>query len=300
MRVVSLLPAATEIVAALGALEMLVGVTHECDHPSVVRSRARVTESTLSSGGAATVDREVRQRAAAGEALFTLHERTIGALHPDLVITQALCDVCAVNESDVRALAARLSPPPRVLTLGATTLDGVLDDVRHVGEALHVADDAAELIDGLRLRMRAVHNTLARAAAPRPRVAVIEWTEPVFVAGHWVPDMVRRAGGRDVLGYAGVQSRQFTSADVAAANPEVIVVAPCGYALDRATSDAAALLARAGWEWARERAVWAIDANAFVSRPGPRLTDGVEIMARMFNPALFSPLDDSHARRLTE
>lgn len=299
MRVVSLLPAGTEMVAALGALEHLVGVTHECDHPPVVGSRARVTRSAVAVGAApGAVNAQVAQLSAGGAPLFTLDERLIIALRPDLVLTQALCDVCAVSEHDVRALAARIVPAPRVLTLSATSLDGVMADLRAVAEALALADEGAELLQGLATRVRHVHETLKAARAPRPRVAVIEWTDPVFPAGHWTPEMVRRAGGIDVVMEPGAHSVATEMARVVAADPEIVLVAPCGYDVARAEAEARSLLADARWRWLAGRQVWAVDANALVSRPGPRLVDGIETFARIFNPALFSPIDPDRARRV--
>jgi iron complex transport system substrate-binding protein len=295
VRTVSLLPAGTEMVAALGALEHLVGITHECDHPEVVRSRARVTRSAVDARAApGAVDAQVRALADGGAPLFTLLEQQIAALRPELILTQALCDVCAVRETDVRALAGRLSPEPRVVTLSGTTLDGVLADVAAVGDALGVADEAEELLDGLRARLGLVHETLKAARAPRPRVAVLEWTDPVYAAGHWVPEMVRRAGGADVLASPGEHSRPRSLADVAAADPEVVVIAPCGYDVKRAAAEARRVARLEAWAWLGGRRVWAVDSNALLSRPGPRLTDGVETLARIFNPTLFSELDPMH------
>lgn len=299
MRVVSLLPAGTEMVAALGALEHLVGVTHECDHPPVVCSRARVTRSAVAVGAApGAVNAQVAQLSASGAPLFALDEPLIAALRPDLVLTQALCEVCAVSEDDVRALAARLTPPPRVLALSATSLDGVMADLRAVAEALAIADEGAELLKGLAARVRHVHETLQAARAPRPRVAVIEWTDPVFPAGHWTPEMVRRAGGVDVVMQPGAHSVATEMTHVAASDPEIVLVAPCGYDVSRAEAEARSLRADARWSWLAGRQVWAIDANALVSRPGPRLVDGIETFARIFNPALFSPIDPDRARRV--
>lgn len=297
MRVVSLLPSATEIVAALGAADHLVGVTHECDHPTIVASRARVTSCRVNVEAApGAIDAQVRAITSAGTSLYELDETLIAALRPDLIITQALCEVCAVLESDVRALASRLTPVPAVVSLSATTIDGVFADIGRVASAISMESEAEELLLGLRARMALVHQALKGAAAPRPRVAVIEWSDPVFAGGHWVPEQVRRAGGIDVLGEAGEHSKVFTLASVAAADPEIVVVAPCGYSLDRAASEATALLDQPRWSFLRGRQVWAIDANAFTSRPGPRLVDGIEALARIFNPAHFSPLDDEHAR----
>ena len=300
MRVISLLPSATEIVAALGGMEHLVGVTHACDHPPLVDSRVRVTRTAIDDTAApGAVDAQVREIAESGRPLYALYEDRIRALHPDLILTQALCEVCAVMESDVREVAARLSPVPRVITLAATSFDGVLDDIRVVGEALGLADEATEFVSGARARLRTVHETLTTAKAHRPRVAVIEWGDPLYAAGHWVPEMVRRAGGVDVLAQPGEHSVVVTLGAVRAADPDVILIAPCGYDLARSVAEGERLLARPEWAWARDRRAYALDANAFASRPGPRLVDGVEVMARLFHPTLFTPVEPAFARSLT-
>jgi iron complex transport system substrate-binding protein len=299
VRVVSLLPSATEIVAALGALESLVGITHECDHPAQVASRLRVTTSLVDGAGApGAVDEQVRALVSAGTPLYALDEARIRSLRPDLILTQALCDVCAVMETDVRALAARLTPPPEVVSLSATTLDGVLADIARAAHALALDDEGEELLAGLRARMLRVHDTLKAARAPRPRVAMLEWTDPLFAAGHWVPEMIRRAGGIDVLAEAGGHSKVVPCEAVAAAAPEIVLVAPCGYGVERAVEEARRLLARPDWTL-RDSAVWALDGNALTSRPGPRVVEGIEVMARIFNPALFTPLDAGYAVRVS-
>jgi iron complex transport system substrate-binding protein len=288
MRTISLLPAATEICAALGALDHVVGVTHECDHPPEAAGLPRVTGSAVPTHAPPSdVDAAVRAIAAEGTPLFTLDEPAIFALAPDVLLTQALCDVCAVSEGDVRAVAARLPTAPAVVTLGGTTLAGVADDVRRVADALGRPAAGAALVGALEARLAAVHEALKAARAPRPRVAVIEWTDPVFLAGHWGPEMVRRAGGVDVLGVAGAHSTTVALPALAAADPEVVIVAPCGYDLARAAAEAHAIAADPRWAWLAGRAVWAVDANAYVSRPGPRLVDGVELFARIFHPGLF-------------
>ncbi len=298
-RIVSLLPAATEIVAFLGATEHLVGITHECDYPDVVASRARVTHSAIPhSDNPAEVDAAVRAQSGQGHALFTLDEKRIRALHPDLLLTQALCDVCAVSESDVRALADRLSPSPRVVTLGGTSLDGVYADIQAVADAVDAKSDAEELLAGLRDRVKHVHDTLKAAKAPRPRVALVEWTAPVYLAGHWGPEQIARAGGLDVLGTAGAHSVPVSLETLAAAQPEIVLIAPCGYGLAAAVREAERLLDDAPWAWLSGRQVWALDANGLVSRPGPRIVDGIETMARIFNPIIFSKVDARHAQRV--
>ncbi len=299
MRVVSLLPAATEIVAFLGASESLVGITHECDYPEVVASRARVTHSAIPhSADPAEIDAAVKAQSGEGHALFTLDEPRIRALHPDVLLTQALCDVCAVRETDVQALATRLSPTPRVVTLGGTTLDGIYADIVAVADAMHEESDAEELLAGLRDRVKHVHDTLHAAKAPRPRVALIEWTAPVYIAGHWGPEQIKRAGGVDVLGTAGEHSATVEMSALELASPEFVLIAPCGYGLAASVAEARRLLTLPEWAWLKNRQVWALDANALVSRPGPRVVDGIETMARIFNPMLFSALDPRHAQRV--
>ncbi|MBL0890265.1 MAG: ABC transporter substrate-binding protein [Gemmatimonadaceae bacterium] len=299
MRIVSLLPAATEIVALLGATDHLVGVSHECDYPDIVGSRARVTRATIpDTHDPAAIDEAVREQHEAGLALFAIDEARVRALHPDLLLTQALCEVCAVRESDVRALASRLSPEPRVVTLGGTSLDGILDDLRRVGEALGAEDEVEETLAGLRDRVRHVHETLKAAKAPRPRVALVEWTEPVYLAGHWGPEQIKRAGGIDVLGVAGAHSVPVAMDALREAAPEIVLFAPCGYSLDAAAAEARRCLALPAWEWLRDRQVWALDANGLTSRPGPRVVDGIEAMARIFNPSLFTEVAGAHAVRV--
>ena len=299
MRVVSFLPSATEIVAALGQLDAIVGISHECDYPPDVRSRDVVTSSAIDSAAApGVIDVQVRDYVDTGRALYDVREDRVRALAPDVMVTQVVCDVCAVSEGDVRALATQLSPHPEVVTLGATTLDGIFSDIQRVAEALGVSARGEELVEHARSRMRAVHERLKAARAPRPRVAVIEWTDPIFAAGHWVPEMVRRAGGIDVLAEPGEHSTTRTLDQVRDATPQVILVAPCGFDLQRAAIDANRLLTTAEWVWARETQVWALDANSFLSRPGPRVVDGVELLAQVLHATLFGAPSSSAAQRL--
>jgi iron complex transport system substrate-binding protein len=299
MRVVSLLPSATEIVGALGALEHLVGVTHECDWPPVVNSRARVTTCAVdSTASPAAIDAQVRELSHSGTPLYGIKERLLRDLHPDVIITQSLCEVCAVHEGDVRALAASIVPAPTVVTLGATTLDEVFADIARVATALDLADEAEELLDGLRAQLRHVHETLKAAQAPRPRMAVVEWGDPIFTGGHWVPEMIHKAGGLDVIGTPGVVSKPISVDALRESSPEVLLFAPCGYNLARSIDETRRVLALDEWAWARQIPTWAIDANSYASRPGPRLVEGVEILARILHPTLFTPLDPTHAVRV--
>lgn len=288
MRLVSLLPSATEIVAALGALDQLIGVSHACDYPPQVTRLPRLTSTHVDDTAAPdAIDREVHDAAERGAPLYAVNESLLASLHPDVIVTQALCDVCAVRETDVRRIAAHLDHEPSVVTLSGTTLDGIFADIGRVGAAIDAPDEAEELLLGLRARLRSLHERLRGARAPRPRVAVLEWTNPVYTAGHWVPEMVHRAGGLDALAKAGEHSRAVTVADVEAGSPEMLIFAPCGYDLDRATREAELTLAREEWRWARGLPVWALDANALASRPGPRVVNGVETLAAVMHPGVF-------------
>lgn len=288
MRVAALLPAATGIVTALGASGQLVAVTHACTLPAG-RAIPRVTRSRVAPGDPAIVDQAVTDLAASGAPLFDLDADRLAALAPDVILTQAVCDVCAVREGDVRAAAARIQPVPRIVSLGASTVDGILADITLVGDAIGASDEAAELVAGLRARIRSVHERLKRAQAPRPRVAVIEWTDPPFGAGHWVPDIVRRAGGVDILGAIGEPSRRTTASDVRQAAPDVVIVAPCGVDLDGAVNEARAMREQPGWRWAADTPMWAIDANALTASPGPGVIRAIEVVAEILHPAIFGP-----------
>lgn len=299
MRIVSLLPSATEIVAALGALDELIGVSHACDYPPQVSGLRRVTRTHIDDTAApGVIDRHVRAAAERGAPLYEVNEALLASLRPDVIVTQALCDVCAVRETDVRAIVERLSPAPRIVTLSGMSIDGIVADIERVARAIEAPDEAEELIAGLRARLRSVHERLRAAHAPHPRVAVLEWTDPVYTAGHWVPEMVHRAGGVDALAAPGSHSRAIATANVAGAAPDVLVFAPCGYDLRRATREADETLRHSAWRWADGRAAWALDANALTSRPGPRLIDGIETMAALLHPSLFGAPPRDRAARL--
>lgn len=276
-RIVSLLPAATEVIARLDALDLLVGVSQFCDHPPDVRGLPRVTSNGLE------VD------------VPLLRE-----LKPTVIITQSLCDVCAPTQSGVQRVIEQLDPRPRVVTMSGSTMDGVWTDFRRIGAAIGREHDALELIESIAHRYRAVHDTLKAAKAPRPRVAVIEWLDPLFSAGHWTPELVRRAGGVDVVAEAGAHSVRMSVQRVRDANPELLLFAPCGHDVHRAERESRELLARDEWSWARELPAWALDGNALTSRPGPRLADAVEVMASIFAPSLFAPPSGEYARLIRD
>jgi iron complex transport system substrate-binding protein len=286
MRIISLLPSSTDAVVALGAGDQLVGVSHSCDGapPGVPVVTACAIDDDAPS---AQIDAAVREIAQESRALYSLDAAVIRRLRPDIIFTQGLCEVCAVSEGEVHRLAATIEPQPRVVSLSGGTIDGVLEDITAIGRAIDCAGEAEELVDGLRLRMRRVHDTLKAARAPRPRAVVLEWTDPLFAGGHWVPEQVRRAGGVDVIAEPGSHSHVVSAADVERAAPDVILVAPCGFGLERAQAEAVDLVAR--YPWTARSDVWALDANGLTSRPGPRVVDGIETMARIFAPSLFTP-----------
>ncbi len=281
MRIVSLLPSATEILFAVGAGDQVRGVTFECDFPEEARLRTIVSTTELPPGlTPGEIDDEVRARLAAGEDLYTLDEGALRDLDPDLVVTQDLCAVCALDSTEVDDALAHLGCRAEVLTLDPTTLEQVFESIGAVGRATGRERTADALVASLRRRLARVADAVA--GRPVPRVAVLEWTDPPFSSGHWVPDMVAAAGGRSVLGRSGTRSAPVRFEDVGAAEPDVVVVAPCGFGLEGARSQAEGLVAR---RLLPERAhVWAVDADAAFVRPGPRLVDGVEALAAMVHP----------------
>lgn len=281
MRIVSLVPHATELLFALGLGDDVVGVTHECDYPPAARDVQPVTYDVLAPGlSAGEIDAAVRERTAQGESIYELDDELLRELEPDLIVTQALCHVCAVSHDEVQALAVTLPGPPRVVSLDPRTYGETLGDVRTIAQATGAKDAALDLI--ARTARRADIVRLAVRDAPRPRVAAIEWLDPVFVAGHWTPQLIEMAGGEDVLGFAGEPSERSTWELVAAAHPDVVVVMPCGYDAARAVVEAeehADALRALG----ADRVV-AVDASSYFSRPGPRLVDGIELLAHILHP----------------
>jgi iron complex transport system substrate-binding protein len=283
MRIVSLVPHATELLFALGLGDDVVAVTHECDFPAAALSLPHVTRDVLPGGlSAAEIDAAVRERTERGEAIYELDSERLHELEPDLIVTQELCPVCAVSYDDVRAVAQTISSRPRVVALDPHTLGESFGDVRTIAQLTDSRDAALELIARQRARVDAVR--VAVRAAERVPVAAIEWFDPVFIAGHWTPQIVELAGGIDVLGFAGEHSEQTTWETVAAAAPRVVVCMPCGYDGKRSQHEAVQY-ADALRTLGAERIV-AVDAAAYFSRPGPRLVDGLELMAHILHPDL--------------
>jgi len=281
VRIVSLLPSTTEILFAIGAGDDVVGVTFECDFPEEARTRRIVSNTAMTHGlTPAEIDAEVKQRLAAGEDLYRLDEGALRELDPEVVVTQDLCAVCAVDVANVDAALEHLGCRAEVVTIDPMTLEAVLTSIQTLGKVSGRIDEAYALVTDLRERLRRVRALVA--GRPHPRLAVLEWTDPPFSSGHWVPDMVTAAGAHSVLGTAGQRSREIEWSAMAAARPEIVVVAPCGYRLDGAAELARSLVgARVLPEGAQ---VWAVDADAAFVRPGPRVVDGVEALAAIAHP----------------
>ena len=286
MRICSLVPGATEVLFALGLGESVVGVTHECDWPHEAESCPRVTASHLQSGdlSSAEIDAAVAEAAREGKALYAVDEAVWEEIQADVVVAQELCDVCAVSAGEVRRLDVE------VIDYSPATLDGVLGHITALGWRLDAEAAAEELTNGMRARLERVRAALAEEET-YPRVYVSEWLEPPYAAGHWVPDMVSAAGGMEIAGIAGEPSFRMRWTDVAGLEPDTVVLAPCGFDLDRTLSEVVTLDLSAhllGTAARQESRVFAVDANGYFSRPGPRLVDGVELLAYLLHPDAYS------------
>jgi len=274
MRVVTLLPGATEIVAALGGAGQLVGISHECDHPPFVLDLPRVTSTPLDTSlPGAAIDAEVRRLRAEGRDVIGVDADTLRRLAPDLLITQDLCEVCAVSDGAVHRLAQALHPAPAVLGLTGRTLEGVMRDILAVARALDLRDEGDELTAGLSSRLARLR---LGAAQPAARTLCVEWLEPLYLAGHWVPDLVAAAGGVDAGAAPGEHSKVSSWAAAEALAPDLIVVMLCGFGLERARRELDRLSDATALRTLRSAPVWLLDGNAYTSRPGPRLVDGAE------------------------
>src|SRR4051794_15533181 len=289
MRIVSLLPSTTEILFAIGAGDDVVGVTFECDYPAEARTRQVVSLSAMAAGlSPAEIDANVRARIAAGEDLYRLDEDALRHIDPDLVVTQDLCAVCAVDVSTVDAAMGYLGCDGKVLTVDPSTLDEVLASISVIAAGTGHEAAASELVSNLRQRLD--HVAATASSLLHPRVAVLEWTDPPFNAGHWVPDMVAAAGAISALGQPGARSARIDWTDLADSHPDLIVVAPCGYHLTDTYELATELLATGRLPTGVP--VWAVDADSAFVRPGPRLVDGVEALAAVYHPGRFPPRHD--------
>ncbi len=283
MRIVSLVPSATEMLFALGLGPDLIAVTHECDYPPAARELPRVTRDVLPAGlSSAEIDAAVKERTLAGESIYELDNEALHDLRPDLIVTQALCSVCAVSYDDVRRLAEEIDSHPQVISLDPHTVGEVLGDARTLAQATDSQDAAVELIRDASARIDRIR--LAVRGARRPRVAALEWLDPPFAAGHWTPQLIEYAGGEDVLGFAGEHSQERSWAEIAASEPDIVVVMPCGYDAEIAYREAEMHRDELAALGAGE--VVAVDAAAYFSRPGPRVVDGLELLAHILHPEL--------------
>jgi iron complex transport system substrate-binding protein len=317
MRIVSLLPSATEILYALGVGDQVVGITHECDFPPEAAGKPALIKPRVDPAAApAEIDRQVSELVARGESIYAVDADLLASLAPDLIVTQDLCHVCAASPDDLATALSRFSRPPRVLTLTPHSLDDVWQDIIRAGEATDTSQRAEVLAAELKARVQTVTSITASthahafAAAPaaasatssaapqptaqsavHPRVACLEWLDPLYVGGHWVPEMVTIAGGEDVLGRAGHPSFKVSADDIAQSNADVIVVMLCGYSAKRNAQEFSAAKIPPSWQnlpAIRNRRIFAVDANSHFSRPGPRLADGVELLAHLFDPQRFA------------
>jgi iron complex transport system substrate-binding protein len=283
MRIVSLVPSATEMLFALGLGSDLIAVTHECDYPPAALELPKVTRDVLPAGlSSAEIDAAVKERTLQGQSIYELDTVQLHDLRPDLIVTQALCSVCAVSYDDVRAIAQEIETRPRVVSLDPQTVGEVLGDARTLAEATDRGEAAVDLVRDAATRIDRVR--LAVRGARRPRVVALEWLDPPFAAGHWVPQLIEFAGGEDVLGFAGENSQERTWEDVVSSQPDIVVVMPCGYDAEIAHREAE--MHRDELRSLGAGEVVAVNAAAYFSRPGPRIVDGLELLARVIHPEL--------------
>ena len=291
MRIVSLVPAATEMCFALDLGSEVVGVSPECDYPAAARNLPKVSRSLLDYEDLSSADtsQQVGEHLASGDSLYRIDEDALREASPDVILTQRLCAVCAPMVEDVRAVAGRLSKKAKIVALDPHSLRDVLEDIDRVGKACGMAVAAANLVDGLRDRIEEI-GFLASHTRERPRTLCLEWLDPLFLAGHWVPEMVQLAGGQNVLTAPGEKSRRVEPKEVALAAPESAVLMPCGWDLDRALREAPLVTKRAWWQdlpASRRNRVWVADGSSYFNRPGPRLVTGLEILAHILHPDVF-------------
>jgi iron complex transport system substrate-binding protein len=286
MRIASLVPSATEMLFALGLGDSVVAVTHECDHPPSARSLPHLTRTVLAEGlSAREIDTAVKQTVGEGRALYVLDEERLAELAPDLIVTQAICDVCAVSYEDVLEVAARLPSHPRVLQQDPSTLGEMLEDVIRLGEATDLESEAHQMRGELEGRLASVR--AAVSGADPPRVIALEWLDPPFVGGHWIPEMISIAGGDDVAGPPGLKSPEVQWGALSGLGPDVVIAMPCGWQVGEAHAQAVEY-----WSWIAGLGagrVYAVDAASTFSRPGPRLVDGVELLGHILHPDLVDP-----------
>ncbi len=302
-RIVSLLPSATEIVCALGLEDALVGITHECDFPASVEAKPQLTRSRISHETMTSreIDHAVRSQLDGHGSIYDLDEKLLSELKPDLIITQELCEVCAVSYKTVREAARVLDADARVVSLEPNTIRGIFDTIRTVGELTGREAEAARLIGELSVRLDALAVVLTEVER-RPRTLMLEWLEPPFAPGHWVPEQVAFAGGDPTFGRAGEKSTVATAEEIQEYAPEVVVLIPCGYYKEDILRALPQAQLPRGWHElpaVRDGEVWAVDATSYFSRPGPRVVEGAEILARILHPQVFGEPDEKDAVRVS-
>jgi iron complex transport system substrate-binding protein len=296
MRIVSLVPSATEMLFALGLGDDVVAVTHECDYPPEAVDLPRVTRDKLPAGlTTAQIDAAVKERSLAGESIYELDSELLNDLQPDLIVTQSLCKVCAVSADDVRAIAEEIDTQPMVIALDPRTVGEVLGDARTIAQATDTKEAAVDLIHEASARIDRIR--LAVRGARRPRVVALEWLDPPYAAGHWTPQLIEYAGGEDVLGFAGESSEEQAWELIAAAAPDLVIVMPCGFDAEIAHREAEMHREQLTAVGAGE--VVAVDAASYFSRPGPRLIDGLELLAHIIHPELVAIPEELAAKALT-
>jgi iron complex transport system substrate-binding protein len=297
MKICSLLPSATEILFALGLGDQIVGVSHECDNPAEARTKPVLIHSRIThTESAAAIDRQVREYLERGESLYSVDLTALGAIEPDLIVTQDLCHVCAATPDDLGAALAHLSRQPEIVTLNPHSLADVCADIRTVGAATGRSEQANAVVTEFEREVANVEQAVAGLS--RPRVVCLEWLDPPYVAGHWVPEMVERAGGVDVLGHAGQPSFRVEWEAILTAQPDVIVVMPCGYNLEQVAKEFSGLTLPARWNdipAVRNGSVFLVEASGYFSRPGPRLAVGMAILAEAIHPGQQTRLVSSDA-----
>lgn len=299
MKICSFLPAGTEIACALGLEEQLAGVSHECDYPSSVRSKPVVVRSAVETAGLANAEihQRIQERLGQGESLYLIDVPLLQGIQPDLLLTQDLCDVCSISTQLTLEAIETLERKPAIVSLTPRDLEGVWASILEVGRAAGSKGDAEDLVARVRARVKRVAER-CRAAA-RARVCFLEWTDPRYAPGHWLPEMVELAGGQELFGRKGEPSFEVRWEQICEAQPEVLVIGPCGYSLERAAGEMGTLARLPGFRDLpafHERRIFVVDSGSYFSRPGPRLADGVEILAAILHPelGLWNPPPDSY------
>jgi len=302
MRICSLLPSATEVIALLGLSDELVGISHECDYPPSIKNVPSMVEPMIPPHGLSSddIDRQVHQLAASGQRLYRLNDQLLRQAQPDLILSQDLCHVCAVTPDQLYEALCGMLQQPTILTLNPSTVHDVIDDVIRIGDAAGRSAEGRRLAAQLRDRLVAIQARVQNSSH-RPRVACIEWLAPLYVAGHWVPEMVQLAGGQDVLAQPGSSSRVVTWDEILNAAPEVLIVMPCGFSVERTHTELLELMQQPGqWRLSTDLAqhTFLVDASSYFSRPGPRLIDGIELLAAILHPSDHNHIHESMACRL--